>query len=250
MSLRVLKQNIICTFSKPAVFCGLAFLCLLILASGFFFQFSKAATGAPKILNHQGRLFDSDGNILGGSGTNYCFRFSIYNAASNGSKLWPSGSPSTMTVLVKNGVFNVGIGDTAAGGDVLDFNFQDNDTVYLNVDVASQNMGSCSGASFETLLPRQRIMSSGFAVNANTVAGFVPSQLASGNQIPVLTGGNLLLAGANPQISATSTNSLVLQSASSGDIQFFNSSNKLTSTGNLTVAGSITGTLQENVSSL
>jgi hypothetical protein len=167
-----------------------------------------AATGAPNIISYQGRLTDSSGNLLGGSGSNYYFKFSIWDSSSvgGGSKLWPSGSPGVATSTVTDGVFNVNIGDTVNGyPDTLNYNFNDNNTVFLQVEVSS------NGSSFETLSPRQQITSSGFAVNANTLGGFTPSQTASSNQIPVLTSGNLILGGVNPQVNATSTNALVLQ---------------------------------------
>ncbi len=203
-----------------------------------------AATGVPKILSHQGRLLDSGGNLLGGAGTQYCFKFSFFDNATVGlgTQLWPAGAPSTMTVAVKNGVYNIGIGDVAAGGDPLTFDFQSTDTTFLNIQVAAKVGATCApgdGAEvFENLSPRQPVYASGYSINSDTVDGFHAAQAATGSQVAALTGGSLVLGDVNPQINVTGANTLTLQGgAGTGDVQFFSAANKLTSAGNLTVAG-------------
>ena len=221
--------------------CSLVLIATLFLSafpSGIF-----AAAGVPTLLHHQGRLLDTNGNLLGGSGTNYCFRFSLYDGITvgSGTKLWPSGTPSTMVASVKSGVFNIGIGDTAAGGDALTYDFQTNDSIYLNIDVAAQVSSSCSGVTFETVSPRQRVVSSGYSINASTLQGFSPSQTPSASNIPVLTSGNFVFGSTNPQINAAGASTLTLQGGSgTGNVQFFSSSNKITSSGNLTLGGTFT----------
>ncbi|HUC88556.1 MAG TPA: tail fiber domain-containing protein [Candidatus Paceibacterota bacterium] len=174
----------------------------------FSFSVAHAAAGVPNIISYQGRLTDSNGVLLGGTGTNYYFKFSIWDnpTVGSGAKLWPSGSPGTATLSVTNGVFDVNIGDTGSGyPDALTYNFQDNDTVYLQVEVSSNNI------TFETLGPRGRITSSGAAINAKTLGGIDSSLYALLNS-PTFTGTVTLPAGTN--IKTINSSSLL----GSGDI--------------------------------
>ncbi|HEY0979851.1 MAG TPA: tail fiber domain-containing protein [Candidatus Paceibacterota bacterium] len=164
-----------------------------------------AAPGVPNIVNYQGRLTDNAGRLLGGSGTNYYFRFSLWTTPTvgGGSKLWPAGQPGTVTTNVVDGVFNVNIGDTVNGyPDALDYNFNDSDAVYLQIEVSS------NGSSFETLGPRQRIVSSGYAINAQTVAGLAPGTSAN----------NILTLGADGEIVLSSTGVSTLGDIAAGVI--------------------------------
>ncbi|MEK7504781.1 MAG: hypothetical protein AAB589_00635, partial [Patescibacteria group bacterium] len=84
------------------------------------------AQGVPTVISYQGRLADSSGNLLGGSGTTYYFKFSIWDNSTvgSGSRLWPSSAPTSVSTAVRQGVFNVNIGDTGSGyPTALDYNF-------------------------------------------------------------------------------------------------------------------------------
>ncbi|HTP57010.1 MAG TPA: hypothetical protein VMJ72_01885, partial [Candidatus Paceibacterota bacterium] len=112
-----------------------------------------AHAAAPEILSFQGRLTDASGNLVGGNGTNYYFKFAIFNAPSGGTQLWPSapiGSSATITAKVTQGVFNVLIGDTTAGFEAMNLDF-DSTNYYLEVRVSQL------GSVFDVLTPRQRI---------------------------------------------------------------------------------------------
>src|SRR3989344_4018370 len=161
--------------------------CTVLLLTGslnFFLKNVEAAKGVPEMFHYQGRLLNSSGNLLGGSGTSYCFRFSIYDntTVGSGTKLWPPSTPSTQTITVRTGVFDVLIGDTSGGGDALSLDFK-TDTLFLNVEVAAQSGGSCGGVTFETVSPRQRIVAAPYSLTSRAVLS--EEQSAIGTTTPL-----------------------------------------------------------------
>jgi hypothetical protein len=155
----------------------------LFLATIFFVVFSitfsspaYATTGVPSTISYQGHLTDSGGNLLGGAGTPYYFKFSFWDSSTvgAGSKLWPATSPSSVPLTVRQGVFNVDIGDTTAGyPDTLNYDFNTNSKIYLQVEISSDNI------TFETLSPRSSITSSAFSQVTNQVSGTAQSSFGT-----------------------------------------------------------------------
>jgi hypothetical protein len=150
---------------------------LLLITPVLFFSINislaQAETGVPSILSYQGRLTDSGGNLLGGAGTPYFFKFSFWDSATvgSGSQVWPIVGPSPVSLTVKQGVFNVNIGDIENSyPDILNYNFGSNKNIYLQVEASANN------SSFETLSPRQRITSAPFA---EVAASLAPDYLTS-----------------------------------------------------------------------
>jgi hypothetical protein len=143
---------------------------------------TSAVSGIARVLSYEGRLTDSSGNPLGGSGTPYCFRFSIYDDATVGppdNKLWPSGTPTGQSITVTDGVFDALIGTA----DTLDFDFYSNDSVYLNVEVATKVGASCTDGdeTWETMSDRQRIAATGYAIAAaNVYSDLLKTNISAG----------------------------------------------------------------------
>lgn len=176
----------------------------LIFATGLSFSVAKNATraeaakGVPTILSYQGRLSDSGGNLVGSvSGTTYYFKFSIWDASTGGTQspdqLWPAGNPTAVPLTVRQGVFNVNIGETGYP-DTLNYNFNTNKDIFLEVSVSDDNN------TFEALTPRQRISSAPFAQVAGAVSG--TGQSSFGTTTPI--------DNAVVTITATSSNSIPL----------------------------------------
>ena len=224
------------------IFSKLLILVLIFVSSNLNFALvAIAASGTPTIISYQGRLADGDGDLLGGSGATYYFKFSIWDNATVdlGSRLWPSNSPATTTATVRQGVFNVNIGDTANGyPDPLNYNFNTNQTVYLQVQVSST-----TNAVMETLSPRQQITASSFAELAGAVSGTsTPSSFGTttpiGNSAVTIEASS---SNAVPLSIRAATGQLVnifqIQDSTAANLLYLNSSGALFASSTLQVTG-------------
>ncbi|MBI4094646.1 MAG: hypothetical protein HY435_00430 [Candidatus Liptonbacteria bacterium] len=196
------------------VFVAVALAAITFVAAGFF-PIARAAT--PLIVNYQGRLENSDGNLVGGSaGQAFDFKFSIWNSATvaSGTRLWPASAPASTTHTITKGVFDARIGDTAQGFAALDLDFNTSSILYLQVEV-----WNVTSTAFETLAPRQPIVSTGFAINADTVDGAHAGTGAS-NVLKLDPSGGINLPGGSSTFtgSVTITGSTTLAVVSSTNI--------------------------------
>ncbi len=162
----------------------------IVVFSVSFTTFVYAENGTPSSISYHGTLTDTGGNPLGGTGTQYYFKFSFWDSPTGGSKVWPSSSPTSLPLTVKQGSFNVNIGDTDNGyPDILDYNWNSNQKVYLQIEIS----GSENGV-YETLTPRSLVTSAPFSQVSSQVNGVNDSSF--GTTTPFL----------NTLISALSTN--------------------------------------------
>jgi len=177
-----------------------------------------AANAPPTILSYQGRLTNGAGDLLGSSsGTTYYFKFSIWNNATvdSGSRVWPASAPTATTSIVRSGVFNVDIGDTANNyPDALNLDFSKYSSLYLQVEVSSDN------ATYETLSPRQQITTSAYSALSGAVVG-TTTQSAIGTTTPYLSSALTISATTS---AATPLSIFGAASQSSNLLQIFNNS--------------------------
>jgi hypothetical protein len=146
----------------------LSALLVITLASNLLFpqRVEAVSSGISSILSYQGRLTDASGNALTGT---YCVRFSLYDDSVVGApdvKLWPAGTPTSNSVTVTNGIFDIGVG---VADSLSSFDFDANLTPYLNIEV-NVTPTTCSG-SWENLGPRQRVDAVGYARSAYNLYG-------------------------------------------------------------------------------
>ncbi|OQX23631.1 MAG: hypothetical protein BWK80_24950 [Desulfobacteraceae bacterium IS3] len=108
------------------------------------------AQSVPPLVNYQGMLTDASGKPQTGTKK---LEFNLYDAATGGSKVW--GPQVFDSVPLVNGMFNVILGTTDAGGKSIADAFSAKDR-YLGMKVDSGT----------ELVPRQQILSTPFAIRA------------------------------------------------------------------------------------
>jgi hypothetical protein len=119
---------------------------LVILAS-----LMAQAQSVPPLVNYQGMLTDASGNALTGTKK---IEFNLYDAATGGNKVW--GPQVFSSVPLVNGMFNVILGTTDTAGRSIAEAFGGKDR-YLGIKVGDE----------PELGPRQQILSTPFAINAD-----------------------------------------------------------------------------------
>jgi hypothetical protein len=127
------------------------FLALAIIAGAVFSLLTGAsAQSVPTAINFQGRLTDAVNNPLTGS---HSFVFEIYSALTGGTQLW---TETQGAVTVTNGVLSAQLGSSTP----LSAAVFANSAAYLQITVDGV-----------TLSPRQRLITTPFAFNAQSLQG-------------------------------------------------------------------------------
>ncbi|MFM2357830.1 MAG: hypothetical protein RJA61_567, partial [Candidatus Parcubacteria bacterium] len=201
-----------------------------------------AESGVPAVMSYQGRLTDSNGDLVGStSGTTYYFKFSIWDNSTvgSGTQVWPLSSPSSFSASVRSGVFNVNIGDTTNGfPHALDIDFNTNKNLYLQIEVSSNN------STFETLSPRQSITSSAFARLAESVSGTGASSFGTTTRSNAVVTIQATSSDSSPLLiqgfSGQTGRLLSIKNSALSDLLFVNATGGLFASSTLQVTGATT----------
>lgn len=125
---------------------------ILALFIFFIFTSNSYSDGIPKIINYQGKLTDTSGNLVPDG--QYGIVFSIYDVSTGGTALWSeTWNSSTTPITIINGEFSVLLG---THNPIPASFFNDHPNTYLGIKVGSDS----------EMTPRQKIASVGYAFKA------------------------------------------------------------------------------------
>jgi hypothetical protein len=148
------RGGIIVKLTKPAL--------VLSTVLSLLFLWITASFAAPNAMNFQGRLTDTVGNNVP-DGT-YFMQFLIYDVETSGSALWGE----SQDVSVTGGIYNVTLGQGTSLGGSFDSALFNGDDRWLEV-----------WFDGETLLPRQKLTSVAYALQAQEAVSVISSGIAT-----------------------------------------------------------------------
>ena len=188
------------------------FVVFCFFACFFLFQYGSAHAALTKEISYQGKLTDTNDAAV--NDTSYDFTFAIYDSATNGNCLWTArgtcGSPDTRPVSVSKGIFSIMLGDTAAGDNALNLDF--NSPYYLSIKIGTDS----------EMTPRKKLGASGYAFNSNKLNGLDSSQFAN---LTGQAGGQTLIGGTNSNNILTLQGNSATGNANTNIAMLFNSGN-------------------------
>jgi len=146
---------------------------LVFLLIGFFSLSVFAAV--PGLMSYQGRLTDAAGASV--ADDTYQMRFSLFDSENAGYQLWnaPAAYGEEQNVSVTGGIYNVQLGAVVPLNVPLGMAIFAGDTVWLEAAIYDTDT-----SSWETMAPRQRLTSGGYAFQAEN------SDMLEGNTVSAL----------------------------------------------------------------
>lgn len=149
----------------------------------------SAVQTIPYKMNFQGRIASSGGSILA-NGT-YNMKFRIYDAASGGTLVWSEqrANSTSSGVGVTNGLFATQLGDVTS----LSPSMFTNQNLYFEIELPTPATATCTTASCESYAegpmgPRQKLASTAYAFNSDTLDGLDSSAFAQVGSNTTFTG--------------------------------------------------------------
>jgi len=246
--MRSLQRN--CLVQKPKRKNTLEVRISVFLLSIFIFLFFNAitaktvlaASGIKRTVNYQGKLMTaSSTNVTDGI---YQITFRIYSQSSGGSQLWsasttnglPIGTPASVNVSVKSGLFTAILGDVANGQVAFPSSLFNSDTLYLGIAVNGD----------PEMTPRKSFSAVPYAFNSDALQGQHASDTVSN------TGGNVFALSQNSTNAASDKRTALfvhtsgtsnafdylIRANSGSDVFTVTRQGNVTTTGNLQVNGS------------
>lgn len=152
---------------------------------------SSALQSIPYKLNFQGRINDVSGNPMA-PGT-YNMKFRLYDAASAGTLLWSeqrANSATTGVTVTTGGLFSVQLGDVSSLSPTL---FNNANALYFEIELPTPATATCTTAACEAysegpMSPRNKLGSSSYAFNSDTLDGLDSGAFAQLGSNSVFTG--------------------------------------------------------------